>query len=52
MKPGDPVTIGGPIANYTAYIADEALNLVGPGVQGELLIGGPGVARATSPGRN
>ena len=45
MKPGDPVTIGGPIANYTAYIADEALNLVGPGVQGELLIGGPGVAK-------
>ncbi len=30
MKPGDPVTIGGPIANYTAYIADEALTLVGP----------------------
>ncbi len=52
MKPGDPVTIGGPIANYTAYIADEALNLVGPGVQGELLIGGPGIARATSPGRS
>ncbi|WP_083469164.1 Pls/PosA family non-ribosomal peptide synthetase [Methylobacterium variabile] len=45
MRPGDPVTIGGPIANYTAYIADEALNLVGPGVQGELLIGGPGVAK-------
>ncbi|GJD53557.1 D-alanine--D-alanyl carrier protein ligase [Methylobacterium crusticola] len=44
MRPGDPVTIGGPIANYTAYIADEALSLVAPGVQGELLIGGPGVA--------
>ncbi|MEH3144604.1 MAG: amino acid adenylation domain-containing protein [Methylobacterium frigidaeris] len=45
MRPGDPVTIGGPIANYTAYIADESLTLVGPGVQGELLIGGPGVAK-------
>ncbi|ACL60679.1 Pls/PosA family non-ribosomal peptide synthetase [Methylobacterium nodulans] len=44
MRPGDPVTIGGPIANYTAYIVDERLALVGPGVQGELLIGGPGVA--------
>ncbi len=44
MRPGDPVTIGGPIANYTAYVADEALNLVAPGVQGELLIGGPGIA--------
>ncbi|ACA19646.1 amino acid adenylation domain protein [Methylobacterium sp. 4-46] len=44
IRPGDPVTIGGPIANYTAYIADEHLALVGPGVQGELLIGGPGIA--------
>ena len=44
IRPGEPVTIGGPIPNYTAYIADETLALVGPGVQGELLIGGPGVA--------
>ena len=44
MRPGDAVTIGRPIANYTAYVVDEALNPVGPGVQGELLIGGPGVA--------
>ena len=44
MHPGRPVTIGGPIANYSVYVADEALNLLGPGEQGELLIGGPGVA--------
>ncbi|WP_353744529.1 MULTISPECIES: Pls/PosA family non-ribosomal peptide synthetase [unclassified Methylobacterium] len=44
MRPGEPVTIGGPIPNYTVYVADEALNLLGPGEQGELLIGGPGVA--------
>ena len=40
-----PVTIGGPIANYTCYVADEANNLLDRGVEGELLIGGPGVAR-------
>ncbi|GLS44152.1 Pls/PosA family non-ribosomal peptide synthetase [Methylobacterium brachythecii] len=45
MTPGEPVTIGGPIPNYTIYVADEALNLLGPGQQGELLIGGPGVAK-------
>ncbi|UMY16363.1 amino acid adenylation domain-containing protein [Methylobacterium organophilum] len=44
MRPGEPVTIGGPIPNYTIYVADEGLNLLGPGEQGELLIGGPGVA--------
>ena len=41
----EPVTIGGPIPNYTCYVADEALNLLDRGVEGELLIGGPGVAR-------
>ena len=40
-----PVTIGGPIPNYTCYVADEALNLLDRGQEGELLIGGPGVAR-------
>ncbi|HYF56930.1 MAG TPA: amino acid adenylation domain-containing protein, partial [Salinarimonas sp.] len=45
MRPGDRVTIGKPIPNYTAYIVDEALNPVPPGAQGELLIGGPGVAQ-------
>jgi non-ribosomal peptide synthetase-like protein len=45
VRPGEPVTIGGPIPNYTCYVADENLNLLGPGIEGELLIGGPGVAR-------
>lgn len=41
---GKPVTIGGPIPNYSCYIVDEQMNLLGPGKEGELLIGGPGVA--------
>ena len=45
VRPNEPVTIGRPIPNYTGYVVDEGLNLVAPGVQGELLIGGPGVAR-------
>jgi non-ribosomal peptide synthetase-like protein len=43
--PREPVTIGKPIPNYTCYVVNEELELVGPGVEGELLIGGPGVAR-------
>ncbi|HEV7256913.1 MAG TPA: Pls/PosA family non-ribosomal peptide synthetase [Bosea sp. (in: a-proteobacteria)] len=45
VRPGETVTIGRPIPNYTAYIVNEAMEVVGPGEQGELLIGGPGVAR-------
>ncbi len=41
---GRPVTIGGPIPNYSCYVVDANLNLLGPGQEGELLIGGPGVA--------
>ncbi|HXY58588.1 MAG TPA: Pls/PosA family non-ribosomal peptide synthetase [Methylocystis sp.] len=43
--PKEQVTIGKPIPNYSCYIVDDALNLVGPNTEGELLIGGPGVAR-------
>lgn len=39
-----PVTIGRPIANYTVYIVNDDLKPVEQGSQGELLIGGPGVA--------
>ncbi|HYH38780.1 MAG TPA: Pls/PosA family non-ribosomal peptide synthetase [Azospirillum sp.] len=45
VRPDSPVTIGRPIPNYTGYVVDEYLSLVGPGTQGELLIGGPGVAQ-------
>lgn len=42
---GQPVTIGRPVPNYSCYVVDEEMQLCAPGVQGELLIGGPGVAR-------
>jgi non-ribosomal peptide synthetase-like protein len=44
VRAGGPITIGRPIANYTCYVADEARRLLGRNVEGELLIGGPGVA--------
>ena len=45
VTPGQPVSIGRPIPNYSCYIVDEAQTLCLPGVQGELWIGGPGIAR-------
>ncbi|ACK49971.1 non-ribosomal peptide synthetase [Methylocella silvestris BL2] len=45
VQPGAAVTIGGPIPNYSCYVVDDELHLVAPGSEGELLIGGPGVAR-------
>ncbi len=45
LRAGDTVTIGRPIANYTAYVVDDQMNLVAPGVTGELVVGGPGVAQ-------
>lgn len=45
LKPGDAVTIGKPIANYTAYVVDENMQLLAPGQTGELVVGGPGVAQ-------
>ncbi len=44
VKVAEAVTIGKPIPNYTCYVVDENLQLLDPGVEGELLIGGPGVA--------
>ena len=43
VRYGEPVTIGKPIPNYSCYVVDEQLNLLERGVEGELLIGGPGV---------
>ncbi len=45
VRQGVQVTIGRPIANYTCYVAGERLDLLPSGVEGELLIGGPGVAK-------
>ncbi len=39
------MTIGKPIPNYSCYVVDEAMALRGTGQEGELLIGGPGVAQ-------
>ena len=43
LVPGEPITIGRPIPNTTAYVVDDTLALVEQGTIGELLIGGPGV---------
>lgn len=40
-----PVGIGGPIPGARLHVLDEKLRPVPPGAEGELFIGGPGVAR-------
>ncbi|MBS0237569.1 MAG: LLM class flavin-dependent oxidoreductase [Proteobacteria bacterium] len=42
---GDPITIGGPIANTRVYVVDQSLRLQPIWVPGEIIIGGAGVAR-------
>ncbi|MBN9246592.1 MAG: LLM class flavin-dependent oxidoreductase, partial [Hyphomicrobium sp.] len=42
---GDPITIGGPIANTRVYVVDQSLRQQPIGVPGEIVIGGAGVAR-------
>ncbi|WP_254432476.1 Pls/PosA family non-ribosomal peptide synthetase [Magnetospirillum sp. SS-4] len=44
IRPTEPVTIGRPIPNYVCWVVDGTLAPVPPGITGELLIGGPGVA--------
>ena len=43
-RPG-PVSIGQPIPGASLYVLDEHMNPVSPGAEGELYIGGGGVAR-------
>ncbi len=45
VRPDEAITIGRPIDNTTLYIVDSENRLVPIGAQGELLIGGAGVAR-------
>jgi thioesterase domain-containing protein/aryl carrier-like protein len=40
-----PISVGGPIANTTAYILDVERQLVPPGIPGELFLGGVGLAK-------
>ncbi|MBF0502868.1 MAG: amino acid adenylation domain-containing protein [Candidatus Riflebacteria bacterium] len=44
-RPDKPVTIGKPVQNYEIHILDDSLKPVKSGEQGEICIGGPGVAR-------
>jgi non-ribosomal peptide synthetase-like protein len=45
LVPNRPVTIGQALPNYRCYILDDKLDPVPPGAEGELYIGGSGVAR-------
>jgi len=44
LAPGAPITIGRPIENTQLFVIDAEGHPVGPGVPGELYIGGDGVA--------
>jgi hypothetical protein len=44
-KPGDPPTIGRPLANQQVYLLDSRLEPVGIGAPAEIYIGGDGLAR-------
>lgn len=43
LGPTDPISISGPLPNYNLAVIDEQFNLLPIGVQGQLIISGPGV---------
>jgi amino acid adenylation domain-containing protein len=45
IRADQSVVIGRPYGNVRTYLVDDALELVPPGVAGEIVIGGPGVGR-------
>ncbi|MBH0778022.1 amino acid adenylation domain-containing protein [Nocardia bovistercoris] len=45
LRPGEPVSIGGPIRGVSVTVLDMWLRPVPVGMTGELYIGGPGLAR-------
>ncbi len=45
IVPGGPITIGRPVPGMVAFVLDDALEPVAEGEQGELCMGGAGVAR-------
>ncbi|MFD3744428.1 amino acid adenylation domain-containing protein [Nocardia sp. NPDC058633] len=45
LKPGDPMTIGGPVHGVAEYVLDDRLGPVPPGVTGELYITGAQLTR-------
>ncbi|MEV0340838.1 amino acid adenylation domain-containing protein [Nocardia sp. NPDC050713] len=45
LEPGEPVTMGGPIRGAAVMVLDTWLRPVPVGVEGELYLAGPGIAR-------
>ncbi|WP_432279282.1 amino acid adenylation domain-containing protein [Nocardia brasiliensis] len=45
LSAGEQVSVGGPIPGFRVAVLDAWLNLVPPGVVGELYVAGPGIAR-------
>lgn len=45
VTPGQPISIGWPVPNLSAFVLDDVLEDVAPGATGELCLGGAGLAR-------